>query len=425
MPATVLVGAQWGDEGKGKIIDVLSESTDIVVRFQGGSNAGHTVIVGEEKYVLHLMPSGILHPGKICVIGNGVVVDPQALIKEVDELIERGVEFAGRFFVSDRAHVVFPYHGALDSQREDQSEGAEKIGTTKRGIGPTYSDKVARIGLRMGDLVSDDFPELLASRVENANQALVAMGADPVDYDTVCTQYQALAERLKPYVADCIPMLTQAQRDGKSILFEGAQGTMLDIDFGTFPYVTSSNATAGGACTGSGVPPNRIDRVLGVVKAYTTRVGEGPFPTELFDVDGETLAREGHEFGATTGRPRRCGWFDAVVARYAANVNGVDLWAITKLDVLDNFERIKIAVAYEADGVRYDTVPASVTTLARCKPIYEEMPGWQSRTSEISAYDDLPQAAREYVARLCELTGVELGVLSVGAGRSQTLRIKL
>ncbi|MDE0838488.1 MAG: adenylosuccinate synthase [Kiritimatiellae bacterium] len=425
MPTTVLVGAQWGDEGKGKIIDVLSEDTDVVVRFQGGSNAGHTVIVGDEKYVLHLMPSGILHPGKVCIIGNGVVVNPVALVDEVNELVERGVDFEGRFFVSDRAHVVLPYHGALDSQREALSTGSEKIGTTKRGIGPAYSDKVARVGLRMGDLVSPDFPELLKGRVENANQVLIAMGAEALDYDDICREYSAMADRLRPYVADCVPILIGALKENKNILFEGAQGTMLDIDFGTFPYVTSSNATAGGACTGTGIPPNRIDQVLGVVKAYTTRVGEGPFPTELLDVDGETLAREGHEFGATTGRPRRCGWFDAVVARYAADINGIDQWAITKLDVLDTFERIKIAVAYEVDGERCESIPASVTKLARCKPIYEEMPGWLTRTSEMTSLEQLPQAARNYLDRLCELTGVEMGILSVGAGRRQTLRIKI
>ncbi len=425
MPNTVLVGAQWGDEGKGKIIDVLAEDVDIVVRFQGGNNAGHTVKIGDEKYVLHLIPSGILRDHQVCVIGNGLVVNPLALLDEIDEVVAAGKSVEGRLFVSDRAHIVFPYHGAIDAAREALLSDEEKIGTTKRGIGPCYGDKVSRIGMRAGDLVDDDFQNLIKGRLVEANRVLTALGGEPVDEAQLLKDYTEAAERLKPYIADTVTMLNDAVADGKSLLFEGAQGTMLDIDFGSYPFVTSSNATAGGAATGSGVAPHRMDRVVGVIKAYTTRVGEGPFPTELFDEDGETMRRIGSEFGATTGRPRRCGWFDAVVGRYAARVNGADYWAMTKLDVLDEFETLKICVAYEYNGKRYDNMPASTRVLENCTPVYEEMPGWVSPTSEITNYDDLPQKAKDYVERLCELTGVKLGILSVGPKRASTLRIAL
>ncbi len=425
MPNTVLIGAQWGDEGKGKIIDVLTRDVDYVVRFQGGNNAGHTVKIDDQKYVLHLIPSGILHDDQICVIGNGVVVDPLALLSEMDEVCATGKTVAGRLFVSDRAHVVFPYHGAIDAAREARLSDERKIGTTKRGIGPCYGDKVSRVGLRMADLIDDAFPELLRDRLDEANRVLVALGGTLIEYGPLLERYSAAAERLRPFVADTLTMLNTAIADGKSILFEGAQGTMLDIDFGTYPFVTSSNATAGGACAGTGVGPHRIDRVIGVIKTYTTRVGEGPFPTELFDDDGRTMAREGHEFGATTGRPRRCGWFDAVVARYAAMVSGIDYWAMTKLDVLDGIETLKICVAYDCNGVRYEHMPASVSALAACRPIYEEMPGWQCSTKEVTRYDELPAAARAYVERLCEITAVPLGILSVGPKRASTLRIAL
>jgi len=425
MPNTVLVGSQWGDEGKGKVIDVLAKDVDVVVRFQGGNNAGHTVKIGDEKYVLHLIPSGILREDQICVIGNGLVVNPLALLDEIAEVESSGKSVGGRLFVSDRAHIVFPYHGEIDAAREARASDGEKIGTTKRGIGPCYGDKVTRVGLRAGDLVDPMFPELLKSRLDEANRVLVALGGDAIDEEGLLKDYLAAAEKIKPLVTDTITMLSEAVAAGKSILFEGAQGIMLDIDFGTYPYVTSSNTTAGGACTGSGVAPNRIDQVVGVIKAYTTRVGEGPFPTELFDDDGATMARVGSEFGATTGRPRRCGWFDAVVGRYAAAVNGVDYWAMMKLDVLDSFETLKICVAYECDGKRYENMPASSRVLENCKPIYEEMPGWQSPTTEITEYDDLPQKAKDYVARLCELTGAKLGILSVGPKRESTLRIAL
>ncbi len=425
MPATVLVGSQWGDEGKGKIIDVLTENVDFVVRYQGGNNAGHTVEIGDAHYVLHLVPSGIFRPNTMCVIGNGLVVDPLALKEEIDNLVSSGHDVTGRLFISDRAHAVFPYHKALDAGLEDKLQTGKKIGTTKRGIGPTYCDKVNRTGLRMGDLTAPDFGDKLAVLIDASNKKLEALGAEPVDKASVLAEYQMAADALKPLITDTVPMLNKALADGKSILFEGAQGTMLDIDFGSYPFVTSSNATAGGAATGSGVPPQRIDRAIGVIKAYTTRVGEGPFPTELHDDMGEHLRAKGSEFGATTGRPRRCGWFDAVVGRYSAMINGFDYWAITKLDVLDEVETLKICVAYKHGGKTYDTVPARIEIMQECEPVYEEMPGWLTPTTEVAKIEDLPENAKAYVDRLCELTGVPLGILSVGPRRSSTLRIAL
>ena len=425
MPNTVLIGAQWGDEGKGKVIDVLARDADLVVRYQGGGNAGHTVKIGEQLYVLHLVPSGILHPDKTCVIGNGVVVDPIALLAEIRELGEKGVDVAGRLVIGDRAHVVLPYHKALDECRERRRRQDQKIGTTKRGIGPCYGDKVSRVGLRVADLADPDFGDLLDLRLEESDSLLQALGGDPIDHAAVKAAYLAAAAELAPFVGDGIAVVNRAVQEGKSVLFEGAQGTMLDIDFGTYPFVTSSNATAGGACTGAGLAPHRVDRVVGVIKAYTTRVGEGPFPTELVDETGRLLAREGHEFGATTGRPRRCGWFDGVVARYSAMLNGVDYWAVTKLDVLDTVETIRICTAYECDGRTYETIPANVRVLARCRPLYDEMPGWKSSTRDVAAYDDLPEAARNYVARLCDITGVKLGLLSVGPRRDSTMRVAI
>jgi len=425
MPNTVLVGAQWGDEGKGKIIDVLAEDADVVVRYQGGNNAGHTVKIEDELYVLHLIPSGILHAGKLCVIGNGVVVDPVALLDEMRGLESRGIDMAGRLFVSDRAHVVFPFHRILDESRESKRSDARKIGTTKRGIGPSYADKVSRVGLRMGDLVDSRFESMLEERMLEANSVLTALGAEQLDVAGLAAQYSEVAAAIAPYVSDSVVMLSEALGEGKSILCEGAQGTMLDIDFGSYPFVTSSHTSAGGACTGSGIAPHRIDRVIGVIKAYTTRVGEGPFPTELKDDTGQLLGREGNEFGATTGRPRRCGWFDAVVGRYAAMINGVDYWAMTKLDVLDTVKTLKICVAYRCDGETRDTVPANVRLLERCKPVYEEMAGWQSSTHGVQSFDALPDRAKAYVNRLCELTGVALGILSVGPARANTLRVAL
>ena len=397
----------------------------MVVRYQGGNNAGHTVKIGEDTHVLHLVPSGIFRKDKVCVIGNGVVVDPVALIQELSEIEEKGIGIGDRFFVSDRAHVVFPYHKAIDAAREAARKGADKIGTTKRGIGPCYGDKVSRVGLRMADLVDPDFPKMVEDHVRDANKILQALGADSLDPQAVAREYQEVAAKLAPYVTDTVVMVNEAIKEQKSVLFEGAQGTMLDIDFGTFPFVTSSNSTAGGVCTGAGVAPHRIDRVVGVIKAYTTRVGEGPFPTELKDEMGELLGREGHEFGATTGRPRRCGWFDAVVGRYAAMINGVDYWAMTKLDVLDSVETIKVCVAYECEGKRYENIPANVRILERCTPVYEDIEGWNCSTKEVQRYEDLPEKAKTYVERLCELTGVKLGILSVGPRRVSTLRISI
>ena len=421
MSNTILIGAQWGDEGKGKIIDVLTERADWVVRPQGGNNAGHTVEIGDEKFVLHLVPSGILHEGKRCVIGNGVVLDPVALVEEIAGVTARGFTVAGRLFISDRAHVVFPYHRMLDAQGEARRAKGDQIGTTQRGIGPAYGDKAARFGLRMCDLLDPKFPALLRSRVEEKNRVLAAMGAPVVDYAAMLAATQKAMEVLRPLVCDTVPLLHAAVERGESLLFEGAQGIMLDIDFGTYPYVTSSNASAGGSCTGSGVPPSRIDRVVGVLKAYTTRVGEGPFPTELFDAAGEELRRVGREFGATTGRPRRCGWFDAVVARHAVMTCGVDEWALTKLDVLDGFETIRLCVAYELDGRRIDHFPANVRETARCQPVYEDVPGWRTSTKDVVRFADLPAAAKRYVARLEQITGVPVGILSLGPRRASTL----
>ena len=424
MANTVLIGAQWGDEGKGKIIDVLTEEVGWVVRYQGGNNAGHTVEIGSERYVLHLIPSGILRPGKKCIIGNGVVVDPVALLREVQDLEQRGVDLRGRLFISDRAHLVFPYHRLLDEGREHGAAAGAKIGTTKRGIGPAYGDKAARVGLRMGDLLDPVFPALLRERVEENNLVLAAWNLPPLDGAALLADCQAAAQKLAPYIADTIPLLNEAIARGEPMLFEGAQGTLLDIDYGTYPFVTSSSATAGGACTGTGVAPHRIDRVIGVVKAYTTRVGEGPFPTELQDATGTHLRERGHEFGATTGRPRRCGWFDVVVARYAAMINGVDEWALTKLDVLDDVPCIRICVAYECDGRRLTSVPGNIRQLMRCRPVYEDFPGWNSPTKDAKRFADLPAQAQAYIRRLEALTGVPVGLLSLGPRRASTMKLK-
>ncbi len=424
MPNLVIIGAQWGDEGKGKIIDVLTEEVDWVVRYQGGNNAGHTVEIGQDRYVLHLVPSGILHPDKKCVIGNGVVVDPLALVRELQELEQHGIRPQGQLFISDRAHIVFPYHRLADEKRESRAF-EEKIGTTKRGIGPSYSDKATRVGLRMGDLLDKNYAERLRVRLAEQNVMLAALGVEGPDEKTVLTQYQEAARILSPMIADTILLLNRALARGESVLFEGAQGTMLDIDFGTYPFVTSSNTTAGGACTGAGVAPYRIDQVIGVIKAYTTRVGEGPFPTELKDDAGRRLQELGHEFGATTGRPRRCGWFDAVVARYSAMINGIDYWALTKMDVLDQMETIRICTAYEVDGKVLDSVPANVRILEKCTPVCEDFSGWRTSTQGISRFEDLPARAKAYVKKVEALTGVPVGILSVGPRRDSTMRLPI
>ena len=420
MANTILIGSQWGDEGKGKIIDVITTEHQWVVRYQGGNNAGHTVEIGETRHVLHLLPSGILRPECFCVIGNGVVIDPAALKKEIDEVEAQGISTRGRLFVSDRAHLIFPYHRLFDEYREGKAAQEDKIGTTKRGIGPAYADKAARVGLRMGDLLDPEFGARVRRRVEEQNRLLAAVEAPVLDPEEVSAEFVRLAEALAPYVDDTITRLNEADRRGESILFEGAQGVMLDIDYGTYPFVTSSNATAGGACTGAGIPPHRIDRVLGVIKAYTTRVGEGPFPTELLDEAGEQMRKAGNEFGSTTGRPRRCGWFDAVVARYAAMINGIDFWALTKLDVLDQQPVIRMCVAYQCGDQVLKQIPARLAVLQACQPVYEEMPGWQCSTSDVRSLDELPVAARNYLARLEELTGVPIGIISVGPQRDRT-----
>ncbi|MEI6357462.1 MAG: adenylosuccinate synthase, partial [Verrucomicrobiota bacterium] len=372
MANTILVGAQWGDEGKGKIIDVLTEQAEIVVRTQGGNNAGHTVYVGPVKYVLHLIPSGILRPDKICVVGNGVVLDPVNLVGEIDGLEKLGVAVSPKnLLISETAHIVFPWHRELDGQREVR-KGNAKIGTTKRGIGPTYGDKAARVGLRVIDLINAArFPAKLRERLDENNEVLKALGAHTIDYDPLLADYTKAADRLRPFVTNTVLYLHQATRRHANMLFEGAQGTFLDLDHGTYPFVTSSNTTSGGACTGSGVPPNRMDRVVGVMKAYTTRVGEGPFPTEYGAALGAEIQKVGDEFGRTTGRGRRCGWFDAVVARAAVRINGIDDLAITKLDVLDHLAELKICVAYRLGSKRLDAVPMDVDLLRRVKPIYK------------------------------------------------------
>ena len=420
MANTILVGAQWGDEGKGKIIDVLTAKADIVVRSQGGNNAGHTVIHQGVKYILHLIPSGILRRGKTCVIGNGVVIDPVALVGEIEGLQTMKITVGANLLISDCAHLVLPYHRVLDEQRE-LLKGHARIGTTKRGIGPAYGDKAARTGLRISDLMQPElFSTKLRSKIRENNSILQAFGARPIDFREVNEKYLEAGEKLRPFVTNTVVWLHRALQRDKAILFEGAQGTFLDIDHGTYPYVTSSNTTAGGACTGSGVPPHRMDVVLGVVKAYTTRVGEGALPTQDEGL-ADMLHEMGREFGATTGRPRRCGWFDAVAAHYATMINGIDELAITNLDGLDSFERIRVCVAYRLKGKRLDVPPCDAAQLESCEPIYEEIAGWGESTQRAKKFSDLPAAARAYVNRLAELTGAKLTIVSVGPGRGQTI----
>lgn len=422
MPNTILVGAQWGDEGKGKIIDFLTDEADIVVRSQGGNNAGHTIVIGGDKYVLHLIPSGILRRSKTCVIGNGVVIDPVSLVGEIEGLRARGVKITKNLLISDAAHIVLPYHRALDEQKEAQ-KGRNKIGTTKRGIGPAYADKASRTGLRMGDLLRPDvFKEKLAQRIKENNAVLKNLGAAPLNGKKILEDYLAAAEVLKPFITNTVIFLHKALQVKTSMLFEGAQGTFLDIDHGTYPYVTSSNTTAGGACTGSGVPPHHIDSVMGVMKAYTTRVGEGPFTTEDAGLT-DTLHEMGREFGATTGRPRRCGWFDAVATRYSAMVNGIDQIAITNVDGLDGVESIRVCVAYRLDGKVIDYPPTDSADLLRCEPVYIEMPGWLKGTEKARKFSDLPVKARNYVKKIAELTGAKLSIVSIGPARAQTIKL--
>jgi adenylosuccinate synthase len=414
----VVLGAQWGDEGKGKIVDLLTAHFSLVARYQGGHNAGHTVYVNGTKFILRLIPSGILHAGVTCVIGNGVVIDPQALFSEIDELTKNGVDVGDRIVVSDKAHLILPYHRDLDLLAEAR-RGERKIGTTSRGIGPAYEDKIARRGIRVGDLADPKGLEQNIRANVDARNRLVQDST--MDWKTVLDQLLVHAERMRPMVRDVSVMLAEAMRVGARVLFEGAQGTLLDIDHGTYPYVTSSNASIGGVCTGLGIPPRAIGRALGVVKAYTTRVGEGPFPTELFGEMGNRLRETGSEYGAVTGRPRRCGWFDAVAARYAARINGLDGLALTKLDVLDGLERIDICTAYRCGDRTLTEFPSDVGQLATCEPIYESMPGWSTPTAGVRSYDTLPEAARQYIARLEEVSGVKAAIVSTGSERDDTI----
>src|ERR1700719_739161 len=420
MANTILVGAQWGDEGKGKIIDVLTTKTDVIVRSQGGNNAGHTIVHGGKTYILHLIPSGILRRGKVCVIGNGVVVDPIALVSEIEQLRRAGVRIGKNLLVSNCAHLVMPYHRLLDDQRELR-KGRAKIGTTKRGIGPAYGDKAARTGLRISDLMQPIlFSKKLHAKIRENNSILEALGAKPINYREVNESYLAAGKKLRPFVENTVLYLHRALQRGKEILFEGAQGTFLDIDHGTYPYVTSSNTTAGGACTGTGVPPHRMDRVLGVMKAYTTRVGEGALPTEDRQLAAR-LHKMGREFGATTGRARRCGWFDSVATHYATMINGIDELAITNLDGLDDVDPIRLCVGYRLNGKRLDVPPSDAIQLDNCEPIYEKMRGWNRPTTSAKNLSQLPLAARNYVKRIALLTGSRLSMVSVGPTRSQTI----
>jgi len=420
MANTILVGAQWGDEGKGKIIDVLTEEADVIVRTQGGNNAGHTVHIKGQKYVLHLVPSGILRPKKTCVIGNGVVVDPISLVEEIKGLRKIGIRIDGNLFLSETAHLVFPYHRELDVQREIL-KGKNKIGTTKRGIGPAYGDKAARTGLRVIDLINKErFSEKLQFKIRENNEILKAFGAKPLSFKKVHKEYRDAGDYLKPFVTNTVRLLHEAVSRNEEILFEGAQGTFLDIDHGTYPFVTSSNTTAGGACTGSGIPPHRMNRVVGVMKAYTTRVGEGPLPTENAEI-ADMLHAMGREFGATTGRPRRCGWFDSVATRHATMVNGIDELAVTNIDGLDSVATIKVCIGYRDGAKRYDYIPNDIEAFERCQPVYVEFPGWLTPTHTAQKWRDLPAKTRSYLKALGELTGARISIASVGPGREQTI----
>lgn len=419
----LVVGLQWGDEGKGKVIDVLSDEYDAIVRFQGGANAGHTVQVKDETFILHLIPSGILRTGKLCIIGNGLVVDPECLLQEIEELEERGIQVEGELVVSDRAHVVMPYHKMLDGLHE-QSLGDRKIETTKRGIGPCYSDKAARSGLRFAEMIRPErFRQRLqdALRIKNKELELV-FGVEPLDFDEVYEQYSEYAERLRPYVQDTVSLMHRMTKEGQDILLEGAQGTMLDINFGTYPYVTSSNVCSGGATVGTGLAPSQIDRVLGVVKAYCSRVGGGPFPTEQDNEIGDRIRELGNEYGSTTGRPRRCGWLDAVALRHTVALNGAESISVMLLDVLSEFETLKVCTAYRLDGEIVENFPADCEVLERAEPIYDEFDGWQTDVSEARSMDDLPTEARDYLSAIEHLTGARVEMVSVGPERDQIAR---
>ena len=425
MSSFVVLGAQWGDEGKGKMTDYLAEEADVVVRFQGGNNAGHTVVVGEKEYKLHLIPSGILYSDKLNVIGNGVVVDPEALFKEMDYLSGLGENITPeRLLISDRAQVIMPYHRILDELKE-KARGKNDIGTTKKGIGPCYTDKVERCGIRVCDLIK---PEVLRSKLEEylpgKNDQIVKLyGGEALDLEEVYGMYKAYGERMKPYVSDASVKVFDSIKANKNVLFEGAQGTLLDIDFGTYPYVTSSNTVSGGICTGAGIGPTMIDSAVGIVKGYTTRVGKGPFPTELDDEIGEWIREKGHEYGVTTGRSRRCGWLDLVILKTAARVSGLTSFGVTKIDTLAGLEKLKVCVGYKLDGKVIDYFPASLEDLAKCEPVYEEFEGWDDSINNATSYDELPENAKIYLKKIEEFTGVKISIISVGPKRHQTMRI--
>ncbi|GAA1139545.1 adenylosuccinate synthase [Ornithinicoccus hortensis] len=422
MPAIVLIGAQWGDEGKGKATDLLGSRVDYVVKFNGGNNAGHTVVIGDQKYALHLLPSGILTPGCTPVIGNGVVVDLSVLIEELDGLEARGVD-TSKLVISANAHVIPPYNRVLDKVTE-RFLGSRRLGTTGRGIGPTYADKMNRVGIRIQDLYDESIlRQKVTAALDVKNQVLAKIyNRRAVEVDEVMEELLRHAERIRPMVTDTALVLNEALDRGENVLFEAGQATLLDVDHGTYPFVTSSNATAGGACTGSGVAPTRIDRVIGILKAYSTRVGEGPFPTELNDEHGEFLRKTGGEFGVTTGRPRRCGWVDAVVGRYAQRMNGVTDFVITKLDILTGLEKVPVCVAYDVQGTRHDTMPVSQSDFHHAKPIYEELPGWWEDISQCRTFEELPENAQNYVLRLEELIGARVSAIGVGPGRDETIQ---
>ena len=422
MPALIVAGAQWGDEGKGKLVDYLARRAHIVARYQGGHNAGHTVVINNEKFILHLIPSGILHEGKLCVIGNGVVIDPACLIDEMDALMSRGVSIDDNLLISKNAHLIMPYHMALESASESRM-GSKKIGTTGRGIGPAYVDKMARRGIRLMDIMDPRlFRERLKGNIERANRLLEALyGVPGFSTDEVFDRYMGYAERLKKHAGNAGEVIASALREGRNVLIEGAQGTLLDIDHGTYPYVTSSSASAGGACTGLGIGPTMITKAIGVIKAYTTRVGGGPFPTELDDELGEELRKKGDEYGATTGRPRRCGWLDIVSLVHSVHVNGLGGFALTKLDILDGLDTVKACTAYTLDGQSIREFPADAATLERCRPVYEELPGWKQSTAGVRKWEDLPENARKYIRWIEEKLGIGADMISTGQRREELI----
>lgn len=424
MATAMVIGTQWGDEGKGKIVDYLAQKADVVIRSQGGNNAGHTVVVDDKSFALRLLPSGILFSDKTCIIGSGVVVNPKVLLEEIEGMTSKGVQIS-KLEISTRAHVIMPYHIRIDEE-DEKLKGDAKIGTTKNGIGPCYADKVNRVGIRIGDLMDRDvFAKKLRINIDLKNRLFEKYyGCEGFDYDEVLKEYLGYADQIRQYVKDTNYSANLYVSEGKKVLFEGAQAAMLDLDHGTYPFVTSSNPTAGGACTGSGVGPRRMENIVGVVKAYTTRVGAGPFPAEQLNEVGEYLRNTGHEFGTVTGRPRRCGWLDTAVVKYAAMLNSLDYLAITRLDILDDLDTIKICTGYKYKGQLLKEYPASLDVLENVEPIYEEMPGWKADISKCKSYDELPEAAHHYVERISELTGVPLGIVSVGPNRSQTIILK-